>query len=144
MTTTEQQAGATEREAVDRLAGFMGWTPMRIPFNYPFSAETDWGKVDFWRTPDGASVALGWNPFTNPADERELLTAVQERWGKVWLVDALDAPEVEVNAVRNWYAFMRNLCAPHSIPWISMGGLVAQMQPGDIARAVDAVLRQFT
>lgn len=82
------------------------------------------------------------NPFTNPADERDLLTAVQERWGKVWLLDD-DVSEVQGNALRNWYAFMRHLCAPHPTPWISMGGLVAQIQTGDIARAVDAVLRQY-
>lgn len=148
MTTTEQ-AGATEREAVERLAHFIGWHAERIPQNYSYEPETRWGKVGFWRSPEGRiSKSLEWNPFDNPTDERELLNAVQERWGRPAHTEGRE-PEASM-----WWALHRALMQTFSRRYADEDTDGARnisqamfwllfARAGDIARAVDEVLREY-
>lgn len=133
MTTTDQQdAVQAEREAVERIAAWLfagatlyWWEDMRVMQVFSPGME-----------PHEAEV---FNPFTHPADERELLTAVQERWGR----PALENEDMEV--LRRWSAFRAALdeVVSRRLPVWSSHFLMAYLQPGDIARAVDAVLVQY-
>lgn len=123
MSTTEQQAGSTEREAVETIARWL------LP------DQDKWSQM--WRP--GQSAMRRFNPFTNPTDERELLTAVQERWGRPACEDG------EMPSARMWAAFSARIeeFASAGLPAWSSRFLLAYIAPGDIARAVDAVLRQY-
>ena len=157
MTTTEQhQAGSTEREAVERMARWLGYPEYdrytRPDATFSFDVAHEPGRVfrgarcdlseSLW---DFASKE--WNPFIHPADERDLWTAAQERWGR---------PAVErhnLKAQRRWGAYLlalrSTICerTPEAV-WRNAGSNSdllshAYIAPGDIARAVDAVLREY-
>lgn len=131
MTITEQQAGATEREAVERLSEWM-WPNCDRHFledGTVFITPTDAGPGD---------LDVYFAPFTAEG-ERELLTVVQERWGRPACEDG------EMPSARMWAAFSARIeeFASAGLPAWSSRFLLAYIAPGDIARAVDAVLRQY-
>ncbi len=110
MSTTEQQAGAAERAAVERLARWLGKTDTDPPW---------------------------FHPFTDAGDERELLTAVQERWGK----DGLEAKNAFARL--RWNAFVVNMRRSHPSTGFPLSATLYLLKTGDVARAVDAVLREY-
>lgn len=143
MTTTEQQACATGRESVERLARWM-WPEAHLDHSAFWHEKSETWLV-WLNDRDGMRR---WNPFTNPTDERELLTAVQERWGRPAHTEGRE-PEASM-----WWALHRALMQTFSRRYADEDTDDARnisqamfwllfTRAGDIARAVDEVLREY-
>jgi hypothetical protein len=130
-----------EREAVERLSEWL-WPNCDRHFltdRAAFITPSDAGPDD---------LAIYFAPFTANG-ERELLTAVQDRWGRPALSEERQGAGGAASVRWGWFrgALRRAIRARYGEEERDMGTpvdlLLAFLAPGDIARAVDAVLREY-